>query len=116
MSYEMVNEKLNIKACRITDLTANQVGCFLSQWEEGATIGTLTLFFDKKNGDLILNKDNKNYDLYLKLAEAYLGASEKDCEEIRSKCKIRGFEGTIEVLENCIKYRETDKQIKLLKF
>ena len=85
MNYEIINEKLGIKACRVTELTANQVNCFLSQWEEGAAIGTLTMFFDRKSGDLILNKDNKNYDLYLKLAEAYLGASENDCEEMGKK-------------------------------
>ena len=36
--YEVVNQKLGIKACRIGDLGKELVFSFLNQWEEGAKI------------------------------------------------------------------------------
>ena len=47
--YETLNAELGIDACNLSDLTAEQVSCFLGQWEEGASIGTLTVFNDEKN-------------------------------------------------------------------
>lgn len=72
--YETLNAELGIDACNLSDLTAEQVSCFLGQWEEGASIGTLTVFNDEKN-ILILNKDNELYDTYRELAETYMGGS-----------------------------------------
>ena len=64
--YETLNAELGIDACNLSDLTAEQVSCFLCQWEEGASIGTLTVFNNEKN-ILILNKDNELYDTYREL-------------------------------------------------
>ena len=32
--YEVINEKLGIKACGLADLTAEQVNLFLGRWSE----------------------------------------------------------------------------------
>lgn len=40
MKYEIVNEKLNIKACTIGDLTFEQVRSFLEARNDGSSIST----------------------------------------------------------------------------
>ena len=60
--YKIIDENLRIAACRISDLTAEMVSGFLAQWETGAKIGSLSMFFDSDKGLLVLNADNKNYD------------------------------------------------------
>ena len=111
--YEVINEKLGIKACGLGDLTAQQMQSFLGQWEDGATIGTLTLFYENETGDVVLNKDNKQYEFYLELAEGYLGASEENREEFRKKCPV-SIQETVKVLEACIKTRKVKTQLYLL--
>mgnify|MGYP003356270428 CR=1 FL=1 len=71
MSYEMVNEELNIKSCSLADLTMEQVHHFLKIWDDGSAIGTLALFFDK-DGTLVLNRDNEHYSDYQEIAEGLL--------------------------------------------
>lgn len=71
MEYEVVNEKLGLMSCRVGDLTARQAASFLSQWEEGAAISSLTLFYDPESRKVVLNKDNPNYRVYLALTEKY---------------------------------------------
>lgn len=44
MAYEVINEKLKVEACRIGDLTMDQVESFLKLWGDGEKIETLTLF------------------------------------------------------------------------
>ena len=107
--YEVINEKLGIKGCGLGDLTAEQANHFLGQWEEGATIGTLTLFYNDKTGDIVLNKDNAQYEFYLELAEGYLGASEENREEFREKCP-ESVRETLTVLENCLRARIVNKE------
>lgn len=107
--YETLNAGLGIDACNLCDLTAEQVSCFLGQWEEGASIGTLTVFNDEKN-TLILNKDNELYDTYLKLAEAYMGGSAETRKQLWEKCP-NGMKETLLVMENCMKHRRIKKEL-----
>lgn len=85
MKFEVINEELKIAACRIADLTMEQVHSFLRQWEDGASIGTLTLFYDKESSYVVLNQDNKDYKMYLDIAEAYLGASVERREAVEQE-------------------------------
>jgi len=109
--YEVINEQLGIKACGLADLTAEQLNAFFSQWEKGAKIGTLTLFYDGDTGDIVLNKDNKLYQSYLKLAESYLDSSNEVRKQIRETCPIQGVEDTLNTLESCLKYRVATKEM-----
>lgn len=105
MSYEVVNKELMIEACKIEDLTAGQVIGFLKLWDDDSSINTLTLFA-KKDGTVVLNKDNAHYELYKDLTEGYLKAD----ENIRKAFKIpKGSEETINILERVIKQREFNK-------
>ena len=63
MAYEVINEKLKVEACRIGDLTMDQVESFLKLWGDGEKIETLTLF-SRRDGTIVLNRDNKNYPYY----------------------------------------------------
>lgn len=100
--YEIVNEELKIKSCSLGDLTAEQVSCFLEQWEKGAAIGTLTMFYDT-DGYLVLNKDNKGYHSYLEIAEGYLTAADEEREQLRNNCP-KSIQETMNVMERFIKY------------
>lgn len=104
MKYQIINEELQIASCSIADLTMEQVQHFLKQWHPGDSIGTLTLFFENETGLLVLNRDNKNYEAYKDIAEAFLVASEDGQKEIIKKAP-KGMEETFMVLSNCIKHR-----------
>lgn len=110
MRYEVINEELKIAACRLADLTMEQVEGFLQQWEDGSSIGTLTLFYDRESGYVVLNRDNKDYKLFLDIAEGYLGAS----DEARKRIEEEAPEGacqTILVLQNSLIWRKIDRAI-----
>ena len=109
--YEVINEKLGIKACGLADLTAEQVNHFLGLWEDDARIGTLTLFFDNETGDLILNKDNEMYDTYRELAEEYMGATAEVRKEMYENCQVDRLQETFNVMENCLKFRTIEKEL-----
>lgn len=108
--YEVINEKLGIKACGLADLTAEQVGHFLGLWEEGAKIGTLTAFVE--NGILVLNKNNIAYDSYREIAEEYMGADAQHRREIRENCQCEvQMDETFDLMENCLKFRRTKEEL-----
>ena len=86
--YEIIDETLKLASCGITDLTYEQASHILSQWEDGAKLGSLTLFFDPKSEYLVINRDNSDYEFYLKLAKKYLCLSGKEKKAFREK-----FEG-----------------------
>lgn len=54
--YEVINKELKIEACRIADLTLDQIESFLRLWDDGAAISTLTIF-SRPDGTIVLNKD-----------------------------------------------------------
>ena len=107
--YETLNAELGIDACNLSDLTAEQVSCFLNQWEEGASIGTLTVFNDESD-ILILNKDNETYDTYRELAEAYMGGSAEIRKQLWQKCP-NGMKETLRVMENCLRRRRISREL-----
>lgn len=105
MSYEVVNKELMIEACKIEDLTAGQVIGFLKLWDDDSSINTLTLFA-KKDGAVVLNKDNSKYEFYKDLVENYLQLEE---EERKTAEVPEGVKETIDVLERVIEQRELNK-------
>lgn len=110
MKYQIVNEELQIASCSIADLTMEQVQHFLKQWHPGDSIGTLTLFFENETGLLVLNRDNKSYEIYKDIAEAFLKANKDEQKEIIEKAP-KGIEETFLVLNNCIKRRTIGEEI-----
>lgn len=111
MEYEVVNEKLGLMSCRLGDLTAKQVASFLAQWEEGAAISSLTLFYDPESQKVILNKDNPNYKTYLALTEKYLAASPEKRKELAGKLKSEGQKEAVRVLDSAIERRDCAKTL-----
>lgn len=110
MKFEVINKELKIAACGLADLTMEQVQSFLKQWEEGAGIETLTLFYDMESGYVVLNRDNKDFKLYLDIAEGYLGASVEDRETLEKEAP-EGMHQTILVLKNSLVWRKVDRDI-----
>lgn len=106
--YETLNEDLKIDACNLCDLTADQVSRFLQLWEEGAKIGSLTVFCDENN-NLVLNKDHGMYDSYRELAELYMGGDDELRKQIEEKLPDQNE--TLQVMENCLKWRQINKEL-----
>lgn len=109
--YEIINEALGIKACKLEDLTIDQVNHLLNQWKDGIRIGSLTMFFDQNTGELILNKSNKEYNTYLALAEAYMAADSKSRSAVREKNDLPELLEAFNVMERCLKSRIIKKRI-----
>lgn len=85
MNYEVIDEEQKIAACHIADLTIEQTVSMLKQWEAGAKIGSLTLFYDEQTGYVVLNKDNKRYHTLLGVTREILKADKKNREELERK-------------------------------
>ena len=96
MSYEMVNEELNIKSCSLADLTMEQVQHFLKIWDDGSAIGTLALFFDK-DGTLVLNRDNEHYSDYQEIAEGLLKLDLEQADQVVESAP-ESIKETVEVI------------------
>ena len=110
MKYQIINEELKIAACGIAGLTMDQIKCFLNQWEDGANIGSLTMFYDTGSGLLVLNRDNVNYASYRDLAVSYLVAGNAERQECRERAP-ESMRETLNVLDSCIKWRTTQREI-----
>ncbi|RHG60181.1 hypothetical protein [Coprococcus comes] len=78
MTYEVINEELNIEACRAADLTPEQVEMFTHSVGRDS-IDTLTLFVTEDNA-IVLNKDHKQYEVIKEIVEGYLQLSKSDRE------------------------------------
>lgn len=107
MSYEVVNKDLMIEACGIGDLTLDQIERFLRLWGDDSSISTLTLFA-KKNGVIVLNKDNPKYEFYKDLVENYL---QLEVEERKAVEVPEGVKETINVLEQVLEQRRVNKMV-----
>ncbi len=110
MRYKVINEELKISSCGLADLTMEQVHHFLKQWDDDSSIGTLTLFYDRGSGYVVLNQDNRDYKMYLDIADAYLGASSEGRLRIEENAP-EGMHQTILVLKNSLVWRKVDRDI-----
>lgn len=104
MSFEVVNEELRIASCGLADLTLRQVSSFLEQWGKGASIGELTLYYDRSLDQLVINRDNKHYSQYLKIAEAYLSL-DRESQKAAKKAMPETMDEAVKVLDGCVRYR-----------
>lgn len=104
MSYEMISKELKIEACNIEDLTLEQVKGFSNLWNDNSSISTLTLFL-KKDGTVVLNKDNKKYEFYKELSHKFLSLNNKGRETIKKEVK-EGTKETVRLLEKALEVRQ----------
>lgn len=109
MAYEVIDEDLRISSCRIADLTMEHVQSFLKLWSDGSSIGSLTIFYDKGSDMVVLNADNENYEDYLQIATAYLGAEYERRKELKEKAPDSMRESMV-LLEQCYQQRAFDKR------
>ena len=110
--YKIIDEKLGLASCSLSDLTMHQVSCFLDQWEDDAPISSLTLFYDKKRDLVVLNRDNAEFDRYLDIAEVILKADMEKIQKLKDKVPC-GCRETVELLINVKKRRETNLEITM---
>lgn len=105
MSYEVINQQLGVYYCNIADLTMDQVSSFLGQWNDGSTIGSLTVFYDN-DGKIILNADNKNFESYKKMVLKYLTCTYEEQEKMQEKIIEQNLKQIFQVLDKTLIYRE----------
>ena len=111
--YEIIDETLKLATCGITDLTYEQASSFLSRWEAGAKLGSLTLFFDEKSKYLVINRDNPNYEFYLRLAKTYLCLSEKEKKAFRDRFGQRHRQ-TFQVIDNFRVHSSVQNELEMI--
>ncbi|GEM_PF-2342434 len=111
MSYELISERLQIYSCDITDLTSEQIESFLKGWEDGASIESLTVFFDD-NANIVLNKESKFFEELRTFIPDYVVSSLDARQETKEAMSPVGlFRQSFEVVDNALKIRE-DKGIR----
>lgn len=113
MKYEKVNEELRIFSCSISDLTGEQAAHFLQLWEDGATLGMLSLFYDLEEDALVLNRDNKEYPKYLEMAEFVLSADDKTLESFE-KSLPESTRETFYVIDNFKRQRKARQEVRII--
>ena len=67
------------------------------------------MFYDKESDMVVLNADNKNYEDYLQIATAYLGAEYERRKELKEKAPDSMRESMV-LLEKCYQQRVFDKR------
>lgn len=115
MKYKLVNKELRIFSCSVSDLTVQQVASFLEQWEHGAKIGELTLFYEKETDSLVINQDNKIYKKYLDIAESYLTLDDDKLQEFFTNIP-EGMKETVALLQRCRERRKALQILNILKY
>lgn len=114
MKYEVINKELGLAHCALVDLTMEQVTRILGQWEPGANIGSLILFYDKESDLIVFNSSNKSYKFWVDIVEAYLVADGEDAEVFKEK--LDKYSNDIRtVLDNCVKTRTIGKEVEIIK-
>ncbi len=111
--YEIIDETLKLASCGIADLTYEQAFSFLSKWEDGAQLGSITLFFDERLEYLVINRDNPDYEFYMKLAKTYLCLSKKEKMAFREKFGRRHRQ-TFEVMDNFKIHSRVQNDLKMI--
>ena len=110
--YKIIDEKLGLASCSLSDLTMQQVTCILNQFEDGDPFETLTLFYDKSADSVVLNSDNKDFDIYLRIAEAFLKADQEKEQEIVDKVPS-GCRETLKVLRDVKRARKIKEELRI---
>lgn len=115
MAYQVVNEELQIYSCSIADLTLKQTSDFLSQWEDSASIGQLTMFYESSTERLVLNRDNNNYKQFLDIAQHFLSASDQNREKALKESYSKRIEEELKVLNGCVKDRAFKQELEKIR-
>lgn len=111
--FKIIDKNLGLACCGIADLTIEQTNEFLSYWEDGASIGSLTLFYDEKLNMVVLNKDNTGYKYYLDIAVEFMKLTEDSRKELLEKAPDSTKE-TLNVLNSAIRKMEYQKELNIL--
>lgn len=110
--YKIIDKDHNIWSCNISDLTVQQANGMLKQWESGATLGSLTLFYDADQARIVLNEDNPDFDSYKKFAIKYASLDADKREHLESRLQSNGLLEACGVLRNGLERIEADADIR----
>ncbi|MBS4932943.1 MAG: hypothetical protein KH020_16855 [Clostridiales bacterium] len=112
--FEVIDPVLRIESCNLSDLTFEEVNCFLGQWEKGAKISSL-MAFCKADRTLILNKDHEKYNRNLLFCQRYMSISEEKRNELRNQCEIPVSKlSLMNLIDDLLEKRYVDREVYLL--
>lgn len=111
--FKIIDEKLRLASCSISDLTMKQVHDFLSGWEDGTSIGTLTLFYDEERNLVVLNQDNKSYEKILDMVRGYTKLNEEKRDEALRKIP-ESLKETFGVLNQSIEKMKYQEECRII--
>ena len=105
MSYEVIDEEQKIAACNVADLTASQAVSFFKANGADKKIGDFAFFWRKTNGMVVLNKDNPEYEDWLRWVKAWLQFPKSERLKMEQAVEPR-FKRDAERLNTCADRRE----------
>lgn len=73
---KLINEKLNMWSCEVTELTYRQVKAICSALGEDAPLAGFESYFDDETGRCIINENCPNYEWVVRNYTTYLEATE----------------------------------------
>lgn len=111
---KIIDEKLGLGSCNITDLTMQQVREFLGGWNDGAAIGTLTLFYDVSRNMVVLNQDNRDYEFFLEIVPRFMKLDAESREKIQDNAPT-SLKETFKVLNSALERMEYRNDLLRLK-
>lgn len=109
--YEIIDRELNIVSCRLSDLRLDQVQNMLSQWGQEEKIGSLTLFYNPKTDQIVLNADHPEYFYFREFTETYMSVDEETRKSLEERIP-KVFKDVGRVLNDCIKLREAMLEVE----
>lgn len=112
MEYNnILNKELRIAGIHIADLTLDYIESFLKQWNDGSSIGTLTLYYDRAHDYIVINLDRRDHNKILSFVEIYMQLPDQKREEYKSEAE--SLSGECSVLDDCISRRNSSEMIRI---
>ena len=110
---DYIDEIQRIACCHLADLTGAQIDIFSEQFKE-MPISALTMFYDKDQDLLTLNKDNPLYETYRRFVPVYMEASSEKIEWIKTKPWSENIQRIIKYLDGIRERRRIKAELTIL--
>lgn len=112
--FEIIDKKLGLGSCNISDLTVQQAHDFLEELGERVSIETLIFFYDEEKNMVVLNRDNVDYGFYIQAFSRFIKLDAGSREYILEKAPDSTKE-TFKVLNKAVERMEYQKDLDRLK-
>ena len=112
--YEVIDKRLNIKACSTNDLTYDDIQSPLKAFYGKRILNNMTVFCRSSTGEIIVNKDNQHFEDVLEVVTKYLGADDVKREEYKFILRSNFTKDIIDIVDIALEYRKKIDFIDML--